>query len=87
MRSASFTGSIAGIITQDEALAANAAIIPPPPSDIIGEMPADQQFSIKMIVSGATVFECKKHLTISIGTAYGMTSDQIDAFFPAASLL
>jgi|GraSoiStandDraft_54_1057290.scaffolds.fasta_scaffold5757966_1 hypothetical protein len=40
-----------------------------------------------MIVSGATVFERQNPLTISIGTAYGMTSDQIDAFFLAASLL
>jgi hypothetical protein len=87
MRSVSFTGSIAGIVTQDEALAANAAVIPPPLLDIIDEMPADQQFSIKMVVSGATMFERQNPLTISIGTAYGMTSDQIDAFFLAASLL
>jgi hypothetical protein len=49
--------AIAGMINQDEALAANAAIIPTPLLDIIDEMPADQQFSIKMIVSGAAVFE------------------------------
>jgi hypothetical protein len=87
MRSVSFTGSIAGIITQGEAPAANAAVIPPRLLDITDEMPADQQFSIKMIVSGATVFERQNPLTISISTAYGMTSDQVDAFFLAASLL
>jgi hypothetical protein len=79
--------AIAGILTEDEALAANAEIIPPPLLDIIDEMPADQQFSIKMIASGATVFERQNPLTISIGTAYGISSDQIDAFFLAASLL
>jgi hypothetical protein len=79
--------AIAGILTEDEALAANAAIIPPPLLDFIDEMPADQQFSIKMIASGATVFERQNPLTISIGTAYGISSDQIDAFFLAASLL
>src|SRR5260221_7548328 len=36
--------AIAGIITEHEALAANAAIIPPPLLDIIDEKTADQQF-------------------------------------------
>ncbi len=39
--------AIQGIITEDEALASNAAVIPPPLLAIIDAMPADQQFSAK----------------------------------------
>jgi hypothetical protein len=79
--------AVLGVITQDEALASNAAVIPQPLLDIIDAMPADQQFNAKMIVSGATVFERNNPLTIAIGTAYGWSSAQIDAFFVAAAKL
>lgn len=79
--------AIEGIITQDDALASNAAIIPPPLLAIIEAMPEDQQFNAKMIISGATVYYRNDPLTITIGTAYGWTSDQIDAFFTAAAVL
>lgn len=79
--------AVQGIITEDQALAANAAVIPAPLVALIDAMPADQQFGAKMIVSGATVFERSNSLTIAIGTAYGMSSDQIDAFFRAAAAL
>lgn len=79
--------AIAGIITQDQALASNAAIIPPPLMAIIDAMPFDQQFKTKMLISGATTFERNHPITIAVGTAYGMTSDQIDAFFSAAAQL
>jgi hypothetical protein len=68
--------AIAGIITQDQALASNAAV-----------MPADQQFAAKMLVSGATVFERHHEMTEAIGAAYGWTPAQTDAFFRAASAL
>lgn len=79
--------AILGIITQDDALASNAAVIPPPLLAIINAMPMDQQFNAKMIISGATVFERYNPLTVAIGTAYGWTEDQIDAFFVAAAVL
>lgn len=79
--------AVQGIITEDQALAANAAVIPAPLASLIDAMPADQQFGAKMIVSGATVFERSNPLTIAIGTAYGMSSNQIDAFFIAAAAL
>lgn len=79
--------AILGIITEADALASNAAVIPPPLLQIINAMPADQQFNAKMIVSGATVFERTNPLTIVVGTAYGWTADQIDAFFVAAAAL
>lgn len=79
--------AIVGIITQDDALAANAAVIPPPLLAIIDAMPAEQQFAAKMLVSGATVFERQHPMTIAIGTAYGWNDAQIDDFFRAAATL
>lgn len=79
--------AVQGIITQADALASNAAVIPPPLLAIINQMPADQQFSAKMIISGATIYNRMDPLTIAIGTAYGWTSVQIDAFFTAAAAL
>lgn len=77
--------AIDGIISEDEALASNAAVIPQPLLSIIEQLPADQQFDAKMKVSGATTFYREDPLTVGIGTAYGMSSAQIDAFFTAAS--
>lgn len=79
--------SIAGSITQADALASNAAVIPSPLLTIIDAMPAEQQFAAKMLVSGATVFERSHPMTIAIGTAYGWSSEQIDDFFVAAVVL
>ncbi|MBB4396677.1 hypothetical protein [Bradyrhizobium sp. ERR14] len=73
--------AVQGIITQDRALASNAAVIPPPLLAIIDSMPTDQQFAAKMLISGATVFERSHPMTIAIGTAYGWSSEQIDQFF------
>jgi hypothetical protein len=77
----------AGIISEAEALASNAAVIPAPLLAIIDQMPADQQFGAKMIVSGATTFFRDNPMTIAIGTAYGMTPEQINEFFRAAASL
>ena len=79
--------AVAGIITEDQALASNAAVIPAPLLAIIEAMPTEQQFAAKMLVSGATVFERTHPMTEAIGAAYGWTSAQIDAFFRAAGKL
>jgi hypothetical protein len=79
--------AIDGIITEDQALASNAAVIPAPLLAIIDQLPANQQFDAKMKVSGATTFLRADPLTIAIGSAYGMTSADIDAFFAAADAL
>jgi len=79
--------AVAGIISEAEALASNAAVIPAPLLAIIDEMPEDQQFGVKMLVSGATSFERDNPVTVAIGSAHGMTADQIDAFFVAAAAL
>lgn len=79
--------AIDGIITEEQALASNAAVIPPPLLAIIEQLPTEQQFDAKMKVSGATTFLRDDPLTVGIGGAYGMLSEQIDAFFMAASRL
>lgn len=79
--------AVAEIITQEQALASNAAVIPAPLLAIIDQMAADQQFAAKMLISGATVFERNHPMTEAIGAAYGWSSDQIDAFFTAAAAL
>jgi hypothetical protein len=79
--------AIAGIITQTDALASNAAVIPPVLMTLIDAMPVAQQFNAKMIISGATTFKRNDPLTESIGAAYGMTPAQIDQFFLAAAQL
>lgn len=76
-----------GIISQDEALASNAAVIPPPLLAIIDAMPIEQRFAAKMLVSGATVFERSHPMTTAIGAAYGWNDAQIDDFFRAAAQL
>jgi hypothetical protein len=79
--------AVEGIITQADALASNAAVIPPPLLDIISAMPVEAQFSAKMLLSGATTFDRDHPMTLAIGAAYGWTAAQIDAFFSAAALL
>lgn len=79
--------AIQGIISEADALAANAAVIPPALLSIIDAMPPAEQFGVKMIVSGATTFERNNPLTIQIGIAHGWSAAQIDAFFIAAAAL
>lgn len=79
--------AVQGIITQDEALHANAAVIPSELMTLIDGLPAAQQFDAKMKISGATTFLRNDPLTIAIGAAYGWTGAQIDAFFVAAAAL
>lgn len=76
--------AIDGVISEDDALASNSGVIPPQMLAIIESMPADQKFSAKMVVSGATVYERNNAMTIAIGAAYGWTSEQIDDLFRAA---
>jgi len=76
-----------GIISEAEALAANAAVIPPPLLAVIEALPAEQQFAAKMLVSGATVFERDHPMTVAIGAAYGWSPAEIDDFFRDAAQL
>lgn len=75
------------IITEDQAMASNAGVIPPPLLAIIDQMPKDQRFVVKMRIGGATTFYRDHPLTKAIGASYGWTEDQIDDFFHAAAQL
>jgi hypothetical protein len=79
--------SVLGIITEEQALASNAAVIPPPLLAIIDKMPEDQQFAIKMLISGATTFYSDHPITIAISRAYGWSDEQRVDFFKTAALL
>ena len=80
--------AVQGVITQVEALSAvKTGTIPAALQTLINGLPPDQQFGANMIVSGATTFERNNPLTIAIGTAYGWSSDQINALFRAAAAL
>lgn len=79
--------AIDGVITEAEALASNAAVIPAPLLAIINALPAEQRFPAKMLVSGATTFERSHPMTEVIGAARGMNAEEIDEFFRAAAAL
>ena len=80
--------AVQGVITQVEALSAvKTGTIPAALQTLINGLPPDQQFGATMIVSGSATFERNNPLTIAIGTAYGWSSDQINALFRAAAAL
>ncbi len=81
--------NVSGIITQSEALAAVATgTIPNTLVTIINTIPDEnERFSTQMILTGATTFSRNHPLTISVGTALGLTDEQIDQFFLAAAQL
>lgn len=79
--------AIAGIITENEALAAvTTGALPASVIAFIGSLPADQQFGAKMLFS-VNEFQRSTPLANAFGQAIGMTPEQIDAFFMAASQL
>ncbi len=75
------------VITEDEALASNAGVIPSSLLALIEAMPAESQFAAKMLVTGANIFERNHPVTIAIGSAYGWTNSQVDQFFIEAAKL
>lgn len=81
--------AIAGMITQEEALAAvKTGAVPAILQAIIDQIQDPvQNFAATMLISGATEFERTHPMVSLIGAALNMTTEQIDAFFLAASLL
>jgi len=80
--------AVQAIITQADAISAiKVGAIPSPLQTLINALPSDQQFAATMMITGAADFMRAHPLTISIGTAYGMTTTQIDQFFQAAAAL
>lgn len=80
--------AIAGVITQEEALAAvKTGDIPSAPSGFIAALDDAARFNAEMLLSGATVFQRNHPLTDAIAAAQGMTPAQVDDFFRAAAAL
>ena len=81
--------AVMGLITKDEALAAvKVGTIPAAMQAIVDAIPdPDAKFAATMIISGATTFNRDNPLTNQVGMAMGWTSEQLDQFFMAASLL
>jgi len=79
--------AIGGIISESEALAAvTTGALPAPVMSFIGSLPVAQQFGAKMLFA-VNEFNRTSPLANAFGDAIGMTPEQIDAFFEAASQL
>ena len=77
-----------GRITEAEALAAvGTGTIPAAMQALIAQLPADQQFAAKMLVSGATIFRRLHPVADMIRQLYQWAPEQRDAFWLAASKL
>lgn len=80
--------AVAGIITEDEALAAvKTGTLPASLQALVDAMPDGSKFNAEMLLSGATTFQRNHPLTTTLGSAMGFTSEQIDDLFRAASVL
>jgi len=80
--------AIIGVISQQEALAAVATgAIPAAMAALVEQLPDEQQFPTRMLISGATVFERSHPVAALIGGLYGWTSPQVDALWRDASAL
>ena len=80
--------AVAGMITQTEALeAVKTGDIPAAMEAFINTLPADQQFSARMVLCGATQFSRSHPLVAEFAAANGMTSDQVDDLWIKAAKL
>jgi len=80
--------AVDGDISQDDALAAvQTGTLPKKLSNAIGELPASQQFSAKMLVCGATEFHRSNPMVPVLGQALGKDAVALDALWSAASAL
>lgn len=80
--------AIAGVISQEEALAAvKTGDIPAALSGFIAALDDAARFNAEMLLSGATIFARNHPLTDAIAAAQGMTPEQVDDFFRAAAAL
>ncbi len=80
--------AIAGVISQEEALAAvKTGDIPAALSGFIAALDDAARFNAEMLLSGATIFARNHPLTDAIAAAQGMKPEQVDDFFRAAAAL
>lgn len=75
-------------ITEAEALAAVAnGTLPAAVEAIVSGLPADNQFSARMLLVGATTFVRSHPLVGAFGAALGMSEAELDEFWISASKL
>ena len=80
--------ALAGFIERSEALAAvKTGEIPQALSGLLDNLPLDARFNAEMLLSGATQFDRYHPLVAQIAAAQGMTDDDVDQFWLAASVL
>lgn len=80
--------AIMGHITEAEALdAVGPGILPTSMLSLIEMLPIEQQFSTKIILTGATSFERNHPLTPVLGGMFGMDDLALDGLWQAARLL
>jgi len=77
-----------GLITQEEALGAvKTGTLPGQLELFINQLPENDQFQAKMILSGATQFFRNNYLTEAFGVMAGMSTEQLDNFWVFCSQL
>lgn len=80
--------AIAGLITQDEALAwVGPGVIPASLLALVGELPAAYQFPAKMMLTGATIFDRTVPMTITLTTMFGWNDEARAEFWKDAAAL
>lgn len=78
----------AGAITPEEALAAvKTGALPAAIEAAVGALPEAEQFSARMLLSGATVFERGHPMVAQLGAALGYDDAALDALWTAAAAL
>lgn len=76
--------AVQGLITQDEALAANNTI-PSELAVLVSKLDQSIQFATKMKLLSAESFKITDSDTLAIASAYGWSPTQLQAFWTAAS--
>lgn len=80
--------AIAGLITEQEALAAvKTGEIPQALQTLIARLPPDRRFAAEMLLSGATSFERNHAMTKAFADGLGWSEEQIGALWSAAASL
>jgi len=78
--------AMSGVITIDEALAAvGPGTIPAGLNSLITQLPPNDQFTARMLLTGATQFERYLPLVSSFSSALGWSNTQLDDFWRSAS--
>ncbi|PYF05044.1 hypothetical protein BJ122_102270 [Rhodopseudomonas faecalis] len=74
-------------ITEAEALAAMAGVIPAPLGAAVDALAEQERFTARMLLAGGAEFRRDHPLVEIIGAAHGQSAAQIDAFFQQAAAL